>query len=75
MAEKAQELLAGAGWLPEPLRTPGRAMPSATEAEPVSAADVVAPTEDGDGESDPPADDGDAEGFDEADEERAFAAE
>ncbi|MER9002557.1 ParB/RepB/Spo0J family partition protein [Mesorhizobium sp. M0862] len=24
MAEKAQELLAGAGWLPEPLRTPGR---------------------------------------------------
>ena len=26
MAERAQELLAGAGWLPEPLRTPGRAM-------------------------------------------------
>jgi ParB family transcriptional regulator, chromosome partitioning protein len=25
MAEKAQELLAGSGWLPEPLRTPGRA--------------------------------------------------
>lgn len=24
MAEKAQELLAGSGWLPEPLRTPGR---------------------------------------------------
>ena len=25
MAERAQELLAGSGWLPEPLRTPGRA--------------------------------------------------
>ena len=25
--EKAQELLAGSGWLPEPLRTPGRACP------------------------------------------------
>ena len=27
MAEKAQELLAGSGWLPEPLRTPGRNLP------------------------------------------------
>jgi ParB family chromosome partitioning protein len=26
MAEKAQDLLAGSGWLPEPLRTPGRAI-------------------------------------------------
>ncbi len=26
MAERAQELLAGSGWLPEPLRTPGRAV-------------------------------------------------
>ncbi len=26
MAEKAQELLAGSGWLPEPLRTPGAAI-------------------------------------------------
>ncbi|MGE3993019.1 ParB N-terminal domain-containing protein [Pseudorhodoplanes sp.] len=26
MAESAQELLAGSGWLPEPLRTPGRAI-------------------------------------------------
>ena len=25
MAERAQELLAGSGWLPEPLRTPGAA--------------------------------------------------
>jgi ParB family chromosome partitioning protein len=28
MAERAQELLAGSGWLPEPLRTPGRAIGS-----------------------------------------------
>jgi ParB family chromosome partitioning protein len=28
MAERAQELLAGSGWLPEPLRTPGRAISS-----------------------------------------------
>jgi ParB family chromosome partitioning protein len=28
MAERAQELLAGSGWLPEPLRTPGRPIPS-----------------------------------------------
>ena len=26
MAERAQELLAGSGWIPEPLRTPGRAI-------------------------------------------------
>ena len=75
MAEKAQELLAGSGWLPEPLRTPGRAMPNAVETEPVSAADVVAPTEDGDGEREPQADEDDAERFDEADADRAFAAE
>ena len=29
MAEKAEALLAGSGWLPEPLRTPGRPLPSA----------------------------------------------
>nr|WP_231639053.1 hypothetical protein [Sphingomonas profundi] len=28
MAERAQGLLAGTGWLPEPLRTPGRALPT-----------------------------------------------
>jgi len=28
MAERAQELLAGSGWIPEPLRTPGRATDS-----------------------------------------------
>jgi ParB family transcriptional regulator, chromosome partitioning protein len=31
MAEKAQELLAGSGWLPEPLRTPGRCLPQVAE--------------------------------------------
>ena len=31
MAEQAQALLAGSSWLPEPLRTPGRALPSAAE--------------------------------------------
>ena len=30
MAERAQELLAGTGWLPEPLRTPGHVSPSVT---------------------------------------------
>ena len=36
MAEKAQVLLAGSGWLPEPLRTPGRpiAAPTQDKAEP-----------------------------------------
>ena len=39
MAERAQELLAGTGWLPEPLRTPGQAISatsSAAESAPVS---------------------------------------
>ncbi|MER9713302.1 ParB/RepB/Spo0J family partition protein [Mesorhizobium sp. M0174] len=31
MAEKAQELLAASGWLPEPLRTPGRPVVALTE--------------------------------------------
>jgi len=31
MAEQAQALLAGSGWLPEPLRTPGRDLTSAVE--------------------------------------------
>ncbi len=31
MAEKAQALLAGSGWLPEPLRTPGHAATSSVE--------------------------------------------
>ena len=33
MAEKAQDLLAGSGWLPEPLRTPGRPITWAPEVE------------------------------------------
>jgi ParB family chromosome partitioning protein len=42
MAERAQELLTGAGWLPEPLRTPGRpitapASPAESQPEPASA--------------------------------------
>jgi ParB family chromosome partitioning protein len=40
MAERAQELLTGAGWLPEPLRTPGRpiaALVSPSESHPESA--------------------------------------
>ncbi len=32
MAEKAQDLLAGSGWLPEPLRTPGRTAALETDA-------------------------------------------
>lgn len=39
MAERAQELLAGSGWLPEPLRTPGRAISvtsPASESGPIS---------------------------------------
>ena len=31
MAGQAQELLAGSGWLPEPLRTPGQAVTAAAE--------------------------------------------
>ncbi len=40
MAEEAQSLLDGAGWLPEPLRTPGRAVPTAAPVE-VEAFDVA----------------------------------
>ncbi len=53
MAEKAQELLAGSGWLPEPLRTQGvetLAEPSVetaeTQAEPTFETDELASTED-----------------------------
>jgi ParB family transcriptional regulator, chromosome partitioning protein len=53
MAEKAQELLAGSGWLPEPLRTQGvetLAEPPAetaeTETEPTFETDELASTED-----------------------------
>jgi ParB family transcriptional regulator, chromosome partitioning protein len=40
MAEQAQELLAGSGWLPEPLRTPGRAI---TTASPLPDAETASP--------------------------------
>ena len=42
MAEKAEVLLAGSGWLPEPLRTPGRPIASsssASEEDAISVAD------------------------------------
>lgn len=52
MAEKAQEVLAGARWLPEPLRTPGRAIAvsddlSLVEAEPSADQEVEETTEGG----------------------------
>ena len=40
MATEAETLLAGSGWLPEPLRTPGRAM--AARVESVDAEPVIA---------------------------------
>ena len=61
MAETAEGLLAGSGWLPEPLRTPGRALrrpaaPAAIEAPDLSVdPNVAPPTADGysDGATDP----------------------
>ena len=44
MAEKAEALLAGSGWLPEPLRTPGHALPAAVEAIETGVADIVEQT-------------------------------
>jgi ParB family chromosome partitioning protein len=32
MADQAQELLAGSGWVPEPLRTPGQPVPTTIDA-------------------------------------------
>ena len=43
MAEKAEVLLAGSGWLPEPLRTPGPAMPIAVEVTEAEVADIIEP--------------------------------
>lgn len=42
MAERAEDLLAGSGWLPEPLRTPGRAITAASPAPEVEAGSPVA---------------------------------
>jgi ParB family chromosome partitioning protein len=41
MAEKAQEQLVGSGWLPEPLRTPGRTRPEAVEPTPIETLEPV----------------------------------
>ena len=44
MAERAQELLAGTGWLPEPLRTPGQAI---SVASPASESGLISPSASG----------------------------
>ena len=77
MAEKAESLLAGSGWLPEPLRTPGRAMPNVTDVEALATTGVTEPEEAGpDDFASPATDEDEADGFDhEADEAHAFAAE
>jgi ParB family chromosome partitioning protein len=41
MAEKAQELLVGSGWLPEPLRTSGRTRPDAVQPTPIDPLEPV----------------------------------
>jgi len=41
MAEQAQALLAGSGWLPEPLRTPGRAIAAAVDSDTTTAGPEV----------------------------------
>ena len=41
MAEKAEALLAGSGWLPEPLRTPGRMLSTAVEATDAEVAHIA----------------------------------
>ena len=40
MAEQAETLLAESGWLPEPLRTPGRDVPNSVETEAIDAAEA-----------------------------------
>lgn len=42
MAEQAETLLAGSGWLPEPLRTPGRTAPKTVEFDTVDPAEAGA---------------------------------
>ena len=42
MAEQAETLLAGSGWLPEPLRTPGRDVPNAAATDAIDAAEADA---------------------------------
>jgi ParB family transcriptional regulator, chromosome partitioning protein len=45
MAERAQELLSGSGWLPEPLRTPGRSLGATS---PASESGRISPSASGD---------------------------
>ena len=52
MAAQAQELLAGSGWLPEPLRTPGRPISGLPGGEPTASAPPADPN---DGGADEPA--------------------
>jgi ParB family chromosome partitioning protein len=47
MAREAEMLLTGAGWLPEPLRTPGHGSQASSEGSPPSAAEEAAAVEDG----------------------------
>jgi ParB family chromosome partitioning protein len=42
MAEKAQELLAGSGWLPEPFRRPGRAIEATSAAAEIESDSPIA---------------------------------
>lgn len=45
MAERAQELLAGSGWIPEPLRTPGRVTGATRPTSEVSQGSSAGPVE------------------------------
>lgn len=58
MAARAAVLLEGSGWLPEPLRTPGRAIPTPTEREVESPTDEAIVDADAIGEAHPAVDDG-----------------
>lgn len=77
MAEEAQSLLDGAGWLPEPLRTPGRSMSTSEVAEPTIDETAVAADIDTGAQFDPAEEDetGDAVLIDEPRFEHAIAAE
>ena len=66
MAARAAVLLEGSGWLPEPLRTPGRAIPTPTECEVESPTDEAIVDADALGEAKPTADDGSRSVADEA---------
>ena len=50
MADQAQVLMAGSGWLPEPLRTPGRPIAKAKSDEAAPEPDTVAQSDIAEGE-------------------------